>query len=237
MSTPTHGAPTECLYEMWDGAYLLGSLSPAERREFEAHLDGCEQCSRAVRDLAGLPGLLGRIGPEVFDEPAPEPVPETLLPRLSRAVRRSQQRRTWLTAGIAAAAAVAVTTGGALVLGDQSRTPTAGPGPSVIQPSGLVMTHVSRSDPMTARVALSPVAWGTKLELSCSYPRGTAAYEGGAYALVVHTTDGKSERVATWNGLPGKTMTVTGATAAWKQNIASVEVTTLDGTPVTELSL
>ena len=237
MSTPTHGAPTECPYEMWDGAYLLGSLSPAERREFEAHLDSCEQCSRAVRDLAGLPGLLGRIGPEVLDEPAPEPVPETLLPRLSRAVRRSQQRRTWLTAGIAAAAAVAVTTGGALVLNDQSRTPTAGDHrPAVVQPSSHPMTSVS-NDPMTARVALTSVAWGTKLDLSCSYPSGTPAYEGGAYALVVHTKDGHTERVATWNGLPGKTMTVTGATAAWKQNIASVEVTTLDGTPVTELRL
>jgi anti-sigma factor RsiW len=64
-------ATIECPYEMWDGAYVLGSLSPTERREFEAHLDGCEPCSRSVRDLAGLPGLLGRIGPEVIDEPQP----------------------------------------------------------------------------------------------------------------------------------------------------------------------
>jgi len=236
MSTPTHGTPTECPYEMWDGSYVLGSLSQAERREFESHLDGCEQCSRAVRDLAGLPGLLGRIGPEVLEEPAPEPVPETLLPRLSRAVRRSHQRRTWLTAGIAAAAAVAVTAGGALVLNDPSSTPTATK-PPVVLPSGIVMTHVSSTDPMTARVALTPVAWGTKVDLSCSYPRGTTAYEGGAYALVVHTKDGRTERVATWNGLPGRTMSVTGATAAWKQNIASVEVITLDGSPVAELTL
>ena len=236
MST-SNGSSIDCPYEMWDGSYVLGSLSPAERREFEAHLDGCRPCSRAVRDLAGLPGLLGRIGPEVVDEHEPEPVPETLLPRLSRAVRRREQRRTWLSAGIAAAAAVAVTAGGALALDHASSSPTAGnPTPSVVQPSSLLMTQRSR-DPMTARVALTPVAWGTKLDLTCSYPRGTVRYEGGAYALVVHTTDGKSERVATWNGLPGKTMTVTGATAAWKQNIASVEVTTLDGTPVTELSL
>jgi hypothetical protein len=53
----------------------------------------------------------------------------------------------------------------------------------------------------------------------------------------VHTKDGRTERVATWNGLPGKTMSVSGATAAWKQNIASVEVTTLDGSPVAELTL
>jgi hypothetical protein len=223
---------------MWDGSYVLGSLSPAERREFEAHLDGCEHCSRAVRDLAGLPGLLGRIGPEVFDEPEPEQVPETLLPRLSRAVRRRQQRRTWLTAGLAAAAAVAVTAGGVLALDNPAASPIAGNHPSVVQSSSLPMTHVAHAhDPMVASVALTPVAWGTRLDLTCSYPRGTVWYEGGAYALVVHTTDGRSQRVATWNGLPGQSMQVSAATAARKKDIASVEVTKLDGSPIADLTL
>jgi hypothetical protein len=245
MSTPQNGASTGCPYEMWDGAYVLGSLSPAERREFEAHLDGCAHCSRAVRDLAGLPGLLGRIGPEVFDGLEPEPVPETLLPRLSRAVRRQQQRRTWLTAGIAAAAAVAITAGGVLALdhNDGSRQEAGPPGPSSSSttpppPVGRTMNKAKGSlDPMIASVAVTPVAWGTKLELTCSYPRGAVAYEGGAYAMVVHTTDGKTERVATWNGLPGEAMHVSGATDAWKQNISSVVVTHLDGTPVARLRL
>jgi hypothetical protein len=235
-TTPTHGTPTDCGYEMWDGSYVLGSLSPAERREFEAHLDSCVHCSRAVRDLAGLPGLLGRIGPEVFDDQQqPEPVPETLLPRLSRAVRRRQQRRTWLTAGIAAAAAVVVTTGGVLALdrGD-SASPLAAH--SVVQDASLPMTQIAR-DPMTARVALTSVGWGTKLDLTCTYPRGTVDYEGGAYALVVHLKNGHTQRVATWNGLPGKSMQVTGATAAWKSDIKSVEVTRVGSGPVAQLTL
>lgn len=241
MSTPSSGSQASCPYEMWDGCYVLGSLSPAERREFEAHLDGCEQCSRAVRDLAGLPGLLGRIGPEVFEETEPEPVPETLLPRLSRAVRRGQQRRTWLTAGIAAAAAVAVTAGGVLALDRPGSTPEAtSPPPSsqttASQSPSLPMTQVSR-DPMTASVALTPVAWGTKLELTCSYPTGTVTYAGGTYALVVHTKGGRTQQVATWNGLPGKSMQVSGATAVSRSHIASVEVTHLDGTPIAVLSL
>ncbi len=241
MSTP-HGVPsTGCPYEMWDGAYVLGSLSPAERREFEAHLDGCDVCSRAVRDLAGLPGLLGRIGPEVFEESRPEPVPETLLPRLSRAVRRQQQRRTWLTAGIAAAAAVVVTTGGVLALDRNSHdsspdatrpTSSATPHPSVDEP----MVNES-NDPMVASVALTKVGWGTKVDLTCSYPVSATAYEGGSYAIVVHTKDGRTERVATWNGLPGKTMHVSGATAAWLQDIRSVEVRHVDGPRVAVLKL
>jgi hypothetical protein len=229
---------TGCPYEMWDGAYVLGSLSPAERREFEQHLDGCDHCSRAVRDLAGLPGLLGRIGPEVFDESEAEPVPETLLPRLSRAVRRRQQHRTWLTAGIAAAAAVVVTTGGAIAIDrGHSGTPVAGgPSTSVVQTAHQSMTQVG-TDPMTASVALTSVAWGTKLDLTCSYPRGTVDYEGGAYALVVHLANGHTERVATWNGLPGKSMQVSGATSAWKSTIRSVQVVKIGGGPVTQLTL
>jgi hypothetical protein len=90
---------------------------------------------------------------------------------------------------------------------------------------------------MVASVALTPVAWGTKLDLTCSYPAGQLQYEGGAYALVVRTKDGHSERVATWNGVPGGSMKVSGGTAAWKQDIRSVEVTRLNGKPVAELKL
>jgi len=238
MSTQHDQPSTECPYEMWDGSYVLGSLSPAERREFEAHLDGCRTCSRAVRDLAGLPGLLSRIGPEVFEASEPEPVPETLLPRLSRAVRRQQHRRTWLTAGAAAAAAAVVTVGAAVALDHPSSTPTATPSPVVFTAPAQPMTHVGTGiDPMTATVSLTRVAWGTRLDLKCSYPRGAFAYEGGTYALVVHTKDGKQERVATWNGLPGQTMQVSGATAARSHDIRKVEVTRLDGSPVLALSL
>jgi hypothetical protein len=99
------------------------------------------------------------------------------------------------------------------------------------------MTRLSTHDHMVASVALTSVPWGTRLDLSCSYPGGTASYEGGAYALVVHTRDGRSERVATWNGIPGRTMKVSGATSTWKQDITSVTVTKVDGTPVAELTV
>jgi len=44
-----------------DAAYLLGALSPSDRREFETHLAGCASCQRSVQQLAGLPGLLGKV--------------------------------------------------------------------------------------------------------------------------------------------------------------------------------
>jgi len=238
MTTPVD---TPCPYELWDGSYVVGGLSAAERREYESHLDGCLACSRSVRQLAGLPGLLGRIGPEVFESAVEEPVPDTLMPRLARETRRRDRRRTWLTAGVAAAAAAVVTVGGAAVVEQHSgdRTPQAShPSSPVAEPSFRPMTSVG-ADPMTASVALTPVAWGTRLDLDCTYPRhgGEAAYEGGSYRLVVHLRDGRTERVASWNGVPGKSMSLSGATAEPLDQIASVVLTHADGTPVASLAL
>ena len=51
-------------FATWDAAYVLGALSPAERREYEEHLAGCPACQAAVSELAGLPGLLAQVPPE-----------------------------------------------------------------------------------------------------------------------------------------------------------------------------
>ena len=75
--------PHTCDLAHFDGAYVLGALAPDERLEFERHLAGCASCSAAVRDLAGLPGLLGQVSADVVEHaPEPEPVPPTLLPTL-----------------------------------------------------------------------------------------------------------------------------------------------------------
>ena len=47
-----------CEFEINDGAYLLGAITPAQRAEFERHLAGCPQCRESVAQLAVLPGLL-----------------------------------------------------------------------------------------------------------------------------------------------------------------------------------
>lgn len=49
------------------GAYVLGALPPAERTAFEAHLAGCALCRDEVADLAGIPGLLGRLDAAVAE--------------------------------------------------------------------------------------------------------------------------------------------------------------------------
>ncbi|MGH3360416.1 MAG: anti-sigma factor family protein, partial [Nocardioidaceae bacterium] len=72
---------TEDPFEHFDAAYVLGSLTPADRRDFERHLPECPRCTQAVRELAGMPGIMAKARPAERDVAAP-PLPDTLLPRL-----------------------------------------------------------------------------------------------------------------------------------------------------------
>jgi hypothetical protein len=205
-----------------DAAYVLGALSPAQRREFEAHLAGCETCARSVRELAGLPGLMTGLGVDAFaDEPdgpdGPVPVPESLLPRLLAEVRRQRRRRVWLTVGAAAAALVVVATlaGVLLVRGT-------GTVPEATTPPAQQMTQVDQ-DRLTASVSLEPVAWGTRMHLRCTYAEGWGD-PGVSYALVVHTRDAGAQQVATWRAVPGRETRLEAATDADLADIGRVDV-------------
>ena len=183
-----------------------------------------------MRQLAGLPGLLGRLPLEVV-ESALEPLPETLLPHLVDEVRRAQRRRHWAVGLAAAAAVVAIGAAGATVVAVTSEDEP--------PPSSQTMTPLDQ-DRVDARVALTSVAWGTRLDLTCSYDEPGGGYHDDAdaptYSLVVRTRDGAVEQVATWKALPGRTMHLTGATALDTDQITSVEVRTADGQPVLELT-
>ena len=59
-------------YAQWDAAYVLGSLSEKDWREFEAHLGECRACRDAVTELSGMPALLSLLDrDEVIDEDDP----------------------------------------------------------------------------------------------------------------------------------------------------------------------
>ncbi|MGB3520655.1 MAG: carotenoid oxygenase family protein [Mycobacterium sp.] len=55
-------------YGLWDAAYVLGSLSESDYREFETHLDGCLLCQDAVTELAEMPAVLSLLDEEDFTE-------------------------------------------------------------------------------------------------------------------------------------------------------------------------
>lgn len=77
-------------YAMWDAAYVLGALSAADRREFEAHLAGCPECRGAVTELCGVPALLSQL-----DRDEVAAISESAPTWWLRGCRRSCCRRCW----------------------------------------------------------------------------------------------------------------------------------------------
>jgi len=231
---------TPCSFAHDDGAYVLGALAPDERLAFERHLPACDGCARSVRELAGLPGLLARTPVETVEaaqEAAGTPAPETLLPALVRRTRRSR-RRAWVAAGLVAAALVVAGTAVGTEVLTRDPAPVATPSSAVEPPTRTVQLQPVGDEPIAASVALTSVGWGTRLDVTCRYEQEQGGYAGReprSYAMFVTKADGTTEQVASWRGLPGRTMRLAAATAASEADIVQVVVREADGTEVLRL--
>lgn len=216
-----------CEFATLDAAYVLGSLAPAERAEYESHLRTCDECAKAVRELAGMPGLLARVPADVLEEPLlPHPVPDTLLPSLVAAAQKQQRRRTIRTALLAAAAVAVIATGSAVVATslDGDEAPDASP-PVVVEttspPQQMTPVGDSRSE---GWLSLTPLAsGGTRLDLDCTYGSGYGG-DGYTYKLVVRTKDGLRHDVAKFFARAGEEEQVSETTDVDVDEIVKVEV-------------
>ena len=215
-----HPDPAICLD---DAAYVLGSLSPADRQAFEQHLPGCERCRAAVGRLAGLPGRLAGTSPaDIGLNPAP--VPDTLLPRLLISVTRQRRRRVFLSGlgGAAVAAAVAVLI--ALLV-----RPAAVPAPSQALPAPVQMTPLV-SGPMNVSLQLSDKKWGTSVVVHCAYDGPVTT--GVGYQLVAFDPAGKPQTLGWWGSVAGSATTINTASSLHLKDIHRVEVQLPDGTAI-----
>jgi anti-sigma factor RsiW len=225
-------------YAMWDAAYVLGSLSSAERREFEAHLPECPLCRSGIGELHGIPALLSRLERDEVAvivgrgaEPWP---PDGLLPSLLETVRwrRRQSRVVAWTAGSAAAAVLAI----GVFVGIASQSPTSVPispqASAWVQP----MTQVA-TDKLASTVSLSSERWGTSISMSCVCLSALNAHHD-TLAMVVVGRDGSHTRMATWVANPGHTATPAGSISTRVDQIAYVQViSAADGQVLLESSL
>jgi len=219
-----------CEFAHLDGVYVLGALAAGERAAYERHLPGCVECTRALRDLAGIPGLLGRVQLETVEQLRPaEPVPATLLPAVQAEVRRAQGRRRVAVGSFVAAAAVLLAllaVGVGTTLGDDA------------QPPQQQLAAAQRMDGLgtgsSGWVSLTARPWGTRIDLTCTYEGPVAG--PATYVLVVTSTDGRTEQVGTWRTADGQEVHVTMATAVAPDDIASVEVRTDSGYSVLRLA-
>jgi hypothetical protein len=214
----------------WDGAYILGALSPAERHEFEDHLQDCDSCAAAVNELAVVPGLLARVPTyevesllsEDVEAIGPQRPTADSLPNLLTAARKRRRRARSLTVSITLAAAAVVAVLALVIPGVIAR------GGSSHQVAALSLSQVVAS-PLSADVRLVSEPWGTRIETTCTY--GSADQAGWSeasgsktYGLYVTNTSGTLTKVSSWTAGPGSVVEPTGTTSVAINNIASVEI-------------
>lgn len=219
-------------YAEWDAAYVLGALSPAERGEFESHLEGCKTCRAAVAEVSALPGLLGRLDAaralatldDGTADGTPGP-PSDLVARIERTDRTRRLRRR-LGTGVALAAAAAVAAVLALVL------------PPIVAPASspavaAVLSPVGEEVPVEADVALTPLAWGTRIDMRCGYHPPPAGADGPygpvEYAMWIVDRDGVETALSTWRSSAGSDVAVSAGTALDLADIAQVEIRSVAG--------
>jgi len=233
-------ARRSCRFDQDAAAYVIGALSPAERLEFERHLGECDDCTRTIRELAGMLRDVGRVEPDVLEHPmVEERVPETLLPTLSRRVRGARRRRTMIAAGVAAAAVAVLVPVAVSQLGteDGSRpdAPGAGTEPSTVAAEPM---HPVGDVPLKASVTMESVTWGTRVGLTSPYDRWAMDRRlppSMDYTLCVRDWNGHTEQVGSWRSVDGMTMEVSGATSMTQDDISAVQVRAPDGHVVLRL--
>jgi hypothetical protein len=219
-------------YVTWDAAYVLGSLTSSERREYEAHLETCERCRSAVAEISGVPALLAMMDLEdvrALDEEPPEtpPLRPEVLDSILDKVRWRRRRSRWLMSAAVGVAAALLAVGVVIairpeIVGLEDYTPQE-------TTQAMDMAKVSET-PINASITLTGFGWGTRIDMACSYGEwgqaGTIPPQN--LGMVVVGRDGSHTEVATWLGLSGATALPSATTPIQKDEIAAVQLVSSD---------
>lgn len=220
-------------YREWDAAYVLGSLSTDERREYERHLANCPACTNAVAELAGMPGFLMKIdantagalvsapdGGNVFALPL-EPIQSLARAAIKR--KASLRRRT--VAGMAVAASFVMVIG--LLVGSNLHSSDNSPGgQATVLTAGTKISMVAmEKDAMVVDMRVTKKRWGTQFSWNCSYGNSeVTAATPESYDLVVTDASGTATTVATWSQAGTSAKGLVASTRIPLSKIKTVEV-------------
>jgi hypothetical protein len=218
-------------YVTWDAAYVLGSLSSAERREYEAHLETCKRCRSAVAEISGIPALLAMLDLEdvrALEDETPDtpPLRPEVLDSVLDKVRWRRRRSRWLMSAAVGVAAALLAVGLVIairpeIVGLENYTPQ-----ETVQ--ALEMTKVSTT-PINASISLTGFGWGTRIDMACTYGDwGQRDAPPQNLGMVVVGRDGSHTQVATWLGLSGATALPSATTPIQKDEIAAVQLVSPD---------
>ena len=237
-------------FAQWDAAYVLGALSPADRREYEEHLASCPACQGAVSELAGIPGLLGQVSPadaamlsmavdnttghgetmtatateaELMEATATETeLIETGPPSslLPKMIKMARTRRRKMLAAVAGIAAAAVLVIGGVAVGT-GLIPLRPDSPQRVAFSQVVPSSI------TAVADVIPGSDGTQINVECVYAEVNDPRPGGGhdeYSIFVVDRSGHSEEIKEWPATPNKLMRPSGMTPLRLSQIADLEI-------------
>ncbi len=213
----------------WDGAYVLGALEPAERRRYEEHLAACSACSSAVREFAGVPGILGRLDPEealalrgLSDDGAR--IDDVHVPGraagVARRIRARRRRIRWTAAVVLVAVLAVGSIGGWALVRAVQPSPQRAVAARTLEPVG--------ASNLSADLTVTSLGWGTRFDWSCGYRASGSTsgdrYPPTSYSLVVHTDSGSSSTVATWRSDAGEAEGLVAASAIPADTIRSIDI-------------
>ena len=216
----------------WDAAYVLGALSADDRRTFERHLATCAECTSAVAELAGLPGILSKLPAEdavalvaLADDSSindshlsDEHHVPGLVQRLAVATNR-RRRRARMGMFAAAAVVVALVTVGGIAFGQgQGQGQGQGPAPQIVAMAPLNQNHI------TASIQVTKKGWGTRFDWSCAYTGSSWDGSAVSYDLVVIQKSGVATTVATWTADGPSASGLSASSGIPTASIRSVEI-------------
>lgn len=234
-------------FQTYDGAYVLGSLSTADRTLFEEHLETCDACMQRVAALWAAPALLDQAPADAFHAPpaaggyeallaaaattpadnTADPVfPDDLLPTLLAQIRRQRRRRNLISrtaTGVAAACVIALAAVITLTSTQHSTNQQAAPTATIANPV------------LTAQVSVTSHDSWDEVNLICTYK--SQRFINGNYTAVAKDESGRTEVVGSWPAIPGQTAVLHTPTTFHTGKITSVSILSASGTTLAELAL
>ncbi|WP_406637155.1 anti-sigma factor family protein [Amycolatopsis sp. WGS_07] len=177
--------------------YLSGQLSSGERRDVEAHLDGCERCRAEAASLREVQSFLGELPPEALLDGPPvgaDLVMRRTVDRVRAESRARAGRGRWMAVAAAVVVAAAAVGVGVLVgrssSGPAVAVPTAPPSASAV-PGTKVVSGASGQARLTANIV--PQAGWVRVDGSV-----TGIPAGEKCLLVVLGKDGQRQVAGGW---------------------------------------
>ena len=215
------------LFRDWDAAYVLGALDSADRLAFEAHLETCPECAASVAEIAGLPGILGKLSADdavalltendplagIDDHLRDAAHTPGVVQRLAVAARRRRRRNRIALVGALVGVIAVLGVGG--VVYSVNQTPA----------SSTVAMAAIHQHMVEARMTITPKAWGTRFDWSCTYNDANDEWSpSSSYDLVVTLKSGAEETVATWSSTADRASGLTASADVPIRDIRSVEI-------------